>query len=109
VYPLASPETRHAVGVAAAAASAAAVAHLECAAPATSTPPRSAARATARVAEGHTGVRKKRQPLTLGDKLENIRLKDTGMFDKTQDLVNVFPKPTSVAAVRAVFSVKSRM
>jgi len=31
------------------------------------------------------------------------------MFDKTQDLVNVFPKPTSVAAVRAVCSVKSRM
>ena len=59
-YPLASPETRHAVGVAAAAASAAAVAHFEGTAPAASTPTRSTARGTARAAAGHTGVRKKR-------------------------------------------------
>ena len=109
MYPLASPETRHAVGVAAAAASAAVVAHLESAAPATSTPTRSTARGTACAASGHEGVRKKRQPQTVGDKLGIICLKDTRMLDKTQDLVNVFPKPTSVATVRAVCSVRSRM
>ena len=96
-YPLASQETRHAVGMAAAAASAAAVAHLEGA----STPSPAPRRGTAGAAAGHTSVRKQRQPLTLGNKLKIIRLEDSGLFETAQDLLNVFYKPTSIAAVRS--------
>jgi len=103
-YPLASQETRHAVGMAAAAASAAAVAHLEGASTSTPPPPRGAAGAAA----SHTGVRKQGQPLKLGDKLEIFRLMDSGLFEKTQDLVNAFYKPNSVAAVRSQCSSRSR-
>jgi len=103
-YPLASQETRHAVGMAAAAESAAAVAHLEGASTPTPPPPRGAGGAAA----CHTGVRKQGQPLTLGDKLEIICLIDSGLFETTQDLVNAFYKPMSVAAVRSQCSSRSR-
>jgi len=90
--------------MAAAAASAAAVAHLEDASTPSPLPPRGAVRAAA----GHTGARIQRQPLTLGDKLEIIRFKDSGLFETAQDLVNAIYKPTSVAAVRSACSLRSR-
>lgn len=93
VYTLTSQDTQRAVGVVATAASSVAVAHVEGVAPTTGIPVKSEPGEAESAAASHTGVRKKRQRLELGQNLEIILLKDTGMFCKTQYLEIVFRKP----------------
>jgi len=106
VYPAASREKRHAIDISAAAASAAAVAtaklHTVASGSATAAP----ASATASPRADLTGIptsRKKRQSLSLDEKVKLINMKESGAFRTWADIKRAFPIDVSEEAIKSAW------